>query len=195
VTQQDPRVAPAVTGGRSPLRRRVDDVEAAIMTGLVIFFLVAAPVLAIVAGRLADGSSLREQRAERSWRPVTAVLDQNAAAGLIGLDGEWGASFVTAQWTAPDGAAETGLIAVPLNARAGQHTTVWVTRTGDITRPPLSRHEVADRVASAVLAVVTALAAALAIVAGVVRIVAGRRRMAGWARSWAAVAPRWSSHR
>ena len=77
MTQQDPRVAPAVTGGRSPLRRRVDDVEAAIMTGLVILFLVAAPVLAIVAEA---GTSLYR---------VLAVKDQGSRRFVI-IDGGLG---------------------------------------------------------------------------------------------------------
>ncbi len=101
MTQQDPRVAAVVTSGRSPFRRRVDDVESAIMSGLLAVFLIAAPVLGVVAGRLADSSGLREQRAEQQWRPVTATLGQSAAQGLIGVDGEWGASFVIASWPRP----------------------------------------------------------------------------------------------
>ena len=49
VTQHDPRVAAVVTSGRSPFRRRVDDVESAIMSGLVVVFLIAAPVLGAVS--------------------------------------------------------------------------------------------------------------------------------------------------
>jgi hypothetical protein len=195
VTQQDPRVAAAVAAGRSPFRRRVDDVEAAIMTGLLVFFLAVAPVLGFVTGHLTDSASIRQQRAEQSWRPATAVLDQSAAEGLIGLDGEWGASWVIASWPRPDGAVQTGLVAVALNARDGQHVRIWETRTGQLTHPPLTSGDIRDRVVSAVIATVAALAVLLAIVAGVVRVIAGRRRLAGWARAWAAVAPHWSPHR
>ena len=196
MTQQDPRVAAVVTSGRSPFRRRVDDVESAIMSGLLVVFLIAAPVLGVVTGRLADSSGLREQRAEQQWRPVTATLGQSAAQGLIGVDGEWGASFVIARWPRPAGGpAETGLLAVSLNAKAGQHLTIWVTGSGQLAHPRLSHGEIAGRVVSAVVATVAGLAVLLAIVAGVVRVIAGRRRLAGWARAWAVVAPSWSPHR
>lgn len=193
MTQQDPRVAPVAHAGRHPLRRRIDDVEARILTGLLLVFFLAAPALCVFAGRLTDAASVREQYAERLWRPVTAQLDQSAASGLIGLDGDWGASFVQASWTAPDGRPAGGLLAVSLNARAGQRISVWVTGTGRLTRPRLSSAEVKDRVSSAVLATAGAVALVLAIVAGAVRIITGRRRMAGWARAWAVVAPHWSS--
>lgn len=163
------------------------------MTALVIVFFLATPVLCVVAGRLADAASVRQQHAERLWRPVTARLDQSAASGLIGLDGDWGASWVDADWRAPNGVPMTGLIAVGLNARAGQHVTVWVTGTGRLTRPRLSTAEVRDRISAAVIAAAGGVGLALAIVAGAVRVVTGRRRMAGWARAWAAVAPHWSS--
>ena len=71
---------------RNPLRRHIDDVETAIMTGLIVLFLVAAPLLCVFTGRLADAAGLREQRAEQTWRAVPAVLEQSAAQGLAGQD-------------------------------------------------------------------------------------------------------------
>lgn len=195
MTQQDPRVTRAAPAGRNPLRRRIDDIESAVLTGLVIFFFVAAPVLCVITGGLADSAAAAQRRAERYWHPVTATLQQSAASGLIGLDGEWGASWVSASWRNPDGGTGGGLIAVGLNARAGQHLTVWLTGSGQLTRPRLSAADVRDRVASAVLATAAGVALALAIVAGVVRLIVGRRRLTYWARAWAAVAPRWSAER
>ncbi len=52
----------------NPLLRQVDRIEAAIMVGLVVAFLAAAPLVSIYAGRLADAQGLREQRTEQSWR-------------------------------------------------------------------------------------------------------------------------------
>jgi len=193
VTQYDPRVTATAVTGRSPLRRRIDDLEARIFTGLVVFFLLAAPVLAVVAGGLTDSASLRERHAESGWRPVTAVLDQSAAEGLIGVDDDWGAALVAATWARPAGVEHTGLIAVALNARAGQRLKIWVSSAGRITPPPLSRADIADRVACAVLAMLAGLVVLLAIVAGVVRAMTTRRRLADWGRGWAVVAPRWSS--
>ena len=60
---------------------------------------------------------------------MTAVLQQSASAGLIGLDGELDTSWVTAKWTAPDGVgiglhlSQSGWTHAP-----GQPLQVWVLR-------------------------------------------------------------------
>jgi hypothetical protein len=180
---------------RNPLRRRVDDVENAIMTCLVVLFLVAAPLLSILTGHLADAAGLREQRAEQSWHQVQAVLEQSAAAGMIGQDGGWGASWVDARWVLPDGTPRTGLIAVGLTARAGQRVPVWLTGSGQLTHPPLSRAEVLDGMANAIIATIAAVGALLALAGAGTRMAISRRRMASWAREWAITGPQWTSLR
>ena len=114
------------------------------MTGLVLLCLVVAPLLCVFTGRLADAAGLREQRAEQTWRPVTAVLQQSAAQGLVGQDAAWGAAWVQARWVAPDGQHKSGPIAVGLTAKAKQKVTIWVTESGQVTHPPLSHGEVLD---------------------------------------------------
>jgi len=137
----------------------------------------------------------REVRAQQAWKPATAVLTQSAGAGLVGLDGEWDTSWVTAKWTAPDGAARSGLVAVALNARAGQPLRVWVTKTGQLTHPPLTSGQVRERQVMAAIAVPVGLAVVLSIAASAVRVLANRRRMAAWGKDWEAIGPRWSSLR
>lgn len=180
---------------RNPLRRPIDDVETAIMTGLVLLFLVVAPVLCIVTGRLADAAGLREQSAESSWRQVTAVLQQSAAQGLAGQDATWGAAWVKATWHAPGGQPESGIIAVGLTAKAEQRVTIWVTESGQVTHPPLSHGEVLDGIANAAMATAAGVAALFAIAGAVIRAGVNRRRMAAWARDWDVVGPRWTSLR
>jgi hypothetical protein len=189
-----PRVA-RMRRDDNQLRRRVDKVEAAIMTGLVVAFLIAAPLLAIVSGRLADAAALREQRAERGWRQVPAVLLQSAGAGQIDLDGDWDSSWVTARWALPGHAPRTGLIAVELNAQAGQRVPVWVTPAGKLTHQPLTGAEVRDQIAFAVMLAVVSLAGVLSLAAVAVRVTANRRRMIGWTRAWESTGPRWSTLR
>ncbi|HUB39537.1 MAG TPA: hypothetical protein VMA72_11850 [Streptosporangiaceae bacterium] len=184
---------------RSPsdnqLQRRVDRIESAIVAGLVVAFLVAAPLLCIVAVHVAGAAAVRERRAERAWRPVPAVLAQSAAAGQVGVDGEMDTAWVPAHWVAPDGAVRHGLLAVPLNAKAGQRMTVWVTPAGQLTHQRLTRAQVLQWEAAAAILAPIGLAALLAVAAGVVRVLANRRRMAAWTRAWAATGPRWSSLR
>jgi hypothetical protein len=182
---------------RSPeydlLQRRVDRIESVIVAGLVVVFLVGAPLLAVVAVEVTGAAAAAEQRAESGWRTRTAVLQESAAAGQIAEYG--GASWVPATWTSPDGVQRTGLVAVELNAKRGQRMTVWVTRAGQLTRPPLTRAQVLQWEATGAMVAVIGLAVLLVVAGAGVRVVANRRRMAGWTRAWEAAGPRWSSLR
>ncbi|HTX85861.1 MAG TPA: hypothetical protein VME44_27060 [Streptosporangiaceae bacterium] len=190
------RVGRMLVGDDNPLRRGVDKLESAVITSLIIAFLIAAPLLAIFAAGAVGAAGTTERNAESQWRPVTATLQQSAAEGTIGLDGDWETAWVKAQWTImPGGAKKTGQVAVALNAQAGQHVTVYVTPTGQLTHEPLTRAEVAERTVMAAVACPVALAVVLTIAIGATRILANRRRMAGWAREWKATGPRWSSLR
>ena len=177
------------------LQRHVDRIESAMVAGLVVAFLLATPLLCIVATQVAGAAAARERQAESSWQPVTAVLQQNAAAGQVGVDGEFDTAWVSARWQAPDGARRHGLVAVELSARAGQRMTVWVTPAGQLMHPPLTRAQVLQWEATGAILAPIGLAALLAVACGVVRVLANRRRMAGWTRAWAATGPRWSSLR
>jgi len=179
----------------NPLRRPVDKLECAVMTCLIVTFFIAAPLLAVFAAGVVGTAGIREMHTEASWRAVPAVLTEGAATGAIGLDGDWNTAWVKAQWTAPDGAHKDGLVAVALNARAGQRVTVWVTPTGQLTHQPLTRDEVAERTVMAAVAAPAGLALLLTIAIGTARVMANRRRMACWAREWEATGPRWSSLR
>jgi hypothetical protein len=189
------RLRRILVGDDNSLRRHVDKLESAVVVSLVITFGIAAPVLAISAVQAVSAASDRQLHAETNWKQVPAVLTQSAAAGVVGLDGEWDTSWVTAKWTAPDGAHCRGIVAVDLNARAGQSVPVWVTPAGQLSPAKLTGRAVADREAMAATAVCLVLAVALSITGCVVRVLANRRRMAGWTKAWEAIGPRWSSLR
>lgn len=189
------RLARMLAGDDNQLRRPVDKLESAVITGLIVAFFIAAPLLTIFAGDAVRAAGTREMNAESQWKPRTAVLQQDAAAGTIGLDGNWDTAWVKAQWTMPGGAKKTGLVAVALNARAGEHVAVYVTPAGQLTHQPLTKAEVAERTVIAAIACPVALAVVLTIGIGVTRVLANRRRMARWAREWEATGPRWSSLR
>jgi hypothetical protein len=165
------------------------------MSGFVVLFLIAAPLLCIVTGRIADGAGLREQQAERAWHPVQAVLVQSASAGMNSQGGVWDAAWVNARWEIPGGKSRTGVIAVGLNAKAGQRVSIWVTGSGQVAHQPLSHDDVLDGIANAVLATVAGLAVLLGLTAAAARAAANRRRMADWERAWKVIGPRWTSLR
>jgi hypothetical protein len=194
VTQRNSRVAISLSGARHPLRRRVDNVEVALLTALVALFLIAAPLAALLAGRAADAGALRQQRAESAWHQVRAVLQEGASQGQIGLDGEWDVVFVTARWPVAGG-YRYGEVGVPLNARAGQRATEWINSAGQLTRPRLTAGDVRDQAVSGALAGAGCVAVILALAAIAIRVAAGRCRLAGWARAWRAADPRCSPQR
>lgn len=193
--QQCQRLARVIVGDDNPLQRHVDRIESRIVAVFVVVFLAAAPLLAVVAIRVTGAAAAREQRAEIGWRPVTAVLQQSAAAGLVAEDGNWDTSWVTARWTMPDGTQRTGLVAVELNARARQRMTVWVTPAGRLTHPPLTNAQVLQWEVTAAILAPIGPAVLLVVAGGVVRVLANRRRMAGWTQAWGVTGPRWSSLR
>jgi hypothetical protein len=189
------RLVRIVAANDNPLRRRVDRIQSAVVAGLVVAFVVAAPLLSIVAVQVTGAAAVREQRAEANWLSRTAVLQESAAAGLVADDGAFD-SWVTVSWKMPGGAKRSGRVAVDLNARKGQRMTVWVTPAGQLTRPKLTRAEVLEWETTAAIVTPTGLALLLMVAGGVVRVAANRRRMAGWTRAWAAAAgPGWSSLR
>jgi hypothetical protein len=189
------RLRRILAGDDNPLRRYVDKLESAVVASLVVAFLIAGPLLAIASVQAVGAAATRQQNAERNWRQVPATLTQGAAAGLVGLDGEWDASWVTATWTAPDGAHITGRLPVALNAKAGQRVMVWVTHTGEQTHAPLTTAAVIDREAIAAIGVPAGLALLLSTAAWAVRGAANRRRIVGWTKAWDTIGPRWSSLR
>jgi hypothetical protein len=188
------RLVRIATGNGNPLRRRVDRIQSTVVASLVVAFVVAAPLLSIVAVLVTGAAVVREQQAESGWRPVTAVLQESAGAGLVANDGSFD-SWVTASWETRGGAKRSGLVAVDLNARKGQRMTVWVTPAGQLTHPKLTRAEVLEWEAAAAMVTPIGLAVLLVVAGAVVRMVANRRRMAAWTRAWAAAGPRWSSLR
>lgn len=193
--QRMQRLRRIVVGDCNPLRRNIDRLESAIITSLVVAFVVAAPLLAIGAVRIVGATGAREVAAQSSWRPEQAQLTQNAADGMIGVDGEWDTSWVTARWRARDGAWRQGLVAVGLNAKAGQTVPITVTGSGQLTAQPLTRAGVVERELIAAVCAPVVLALLLTVTACAVRAAATRRRMATWTKEWDAVGPSWSSRR
>lgn len=183
-----------ILGSRdNPLLRRVDRIEAAVLVGLIMLFVISAPVLAIVAAHLTDAAGMRELRAQSTLRRVFATVVNNAPRGRpVGLAATGNPSLVEARWRAPDGGLRTGLLDLAQDAPDGTRVPIWVTKSGQPADPPLSRTELIERVALAAAGAVLGMAAVMLTASRAARLAADRRRMADWARDWAATSPRWS---
>ena len=185
-----PRIARRLGLDRNPLRRRTDKIAAWAVALLVAMFFIGAPVVSIVAVRLAGRAAAAQQQAARSWRQVPAVV-QKAAPGPAPGDLS-GYTWVPARWTAPDGRARAGQIPVSAAVARGQSVGVWVDAAGTPTGPPpRTGAVVADEVSEAAVAVVT-LGSVLLCLMCAGRQVLDRRRLADWETAWAAVGPEWT---
>jgi hypothetical protein len=177
---------------RNPLRWRTDKIGACVAVLLLAVFLIGAPLLSVAAAGWATRAGASAQRAERSWRQVSAVLMPPSSAAGTSAGGLSGYSWVPARWAAPDGRARTGEIPVS-NALTADHTVrLWVDTAGSPTGPPVNnRSVVADEAGAAIVATV-ALGIVLLCLALAGRWVLGRRRLADWEAAWAAVGPQWT---
>jgi hypothetical protein len=169
------------------LRRRTDKIASCGAAGLLAAFLVGAPLLAAASGRWADRMVAAEQRAERGWHQVTAVLLDKPPASGDGLVGP-----VRARWTAPAGHHRVGVISVLLGTPAGTHIPIWVDAAGRSTWPPLRAPATKLLVGGAIAAAPVVLAVALLGVAFLGRRLLDWRRLAAWETAWTSVGPRWT---
>jgi hypothetical protein len=182
--------------GKSPLRRRTDQIEAWITAGLLAALLVGAPLASFAVGRWVQHGGLLEQRAQQSWHQVPGVLLKTAPVERslylrASLDTE---VMALARWTGPGGRQLTGKVPVTPGTLAGQRLQVWVNRSGQPTGSPLPNSELVRRVIGAQVLAPIGLAVLLLGVGGLVRWLMNRRRLAAWETGWAYTGPRWTRH-
>jgi len=178
---------------RNPLRRRIDRLEAAMIAGLIVLFLISAPVLVATVGHGIRSAAAREDRAEVAWRPVPAIVqgprqrdDFLESPGTVGM---------LAQWRAPDGQARRGWIPVSPETTAGSRVQVWVSPWGSLTGQPLQRAQVQGQLAITGVVTVFLLGVLLGLIGWAGRYLFRRRRHTDWDRTWRAVEPQWTRPR
>ena len=133
--------------GSNRLRRKAARIQVGIFAGLLVMFLIGAPLLAIAAGWWEHSAAVAEQRAQRSVHLVTAVLLQDVPDVVAGT-GTWDAGAL-ARWTASDGKSRVGVVLDTAGAKAGSRLPIWVDGSGRQVDPPLTRGDVLSRVITA----------------------------------------------
>jgi hypothetical protein len=159
-----------------------------VLAVLFVVFFAAAPFVSQACGSSVHAFAERVQRAQQaSWHQVPAVLLKPARSGV-------GADFpeAPARWTAPDGNVVAGDVLVTPDAAAGTTVRVWVTREGQLTKPPLQDSQVSGQAQLASVLGVVGLAIALTLAGALVRRALDKRRMASWDAEWLATGPRWT---
>ncbi len=176
----------------NPLRRCTDKIAACLGAGVLVAFLAGAPLLVMATADWAGHAGAAEQRAQRAWREVSAILQRRAPAADAFAGGLYGGTWVPATWTAPDGRARAGEIDVTTGLAKGQAIPIWVSPAGLPTGPPLTHRAVVARTVIAAVIAPVVLAIVLGFLSGVGRWVIDRRRLAGWDAAWASVGPQWT---
>jgi hypothetical protein len=176
----------------NPLRRRTDKIATWLMAQFLVVVLVGAPLFAIAAFTWAARAGAAEQRAERSWREVPAVLLHPVPVPDSFAGGVFGYSWVPARWTAPNGQARSGDIPVEVGLTAGRKVRLWVDAAGRPTDAPLTHRAVVARAATAAAVATAGLLIVLSCLALIVRWLLDRRRLVDWELAWAIVGPQWT---
>jgi len=176
----------------NPLRRRTDKIATWLTIQLLVVVLVGGPLLGVAVFGWAARAGAAEQRAERSWREVPAVLLRAAPAPDSFAGGVFGFSWVPARWTTPSGQARSGDIPVEVGLTAGRTVPLWVDARGTPTETPITHRAVLARSATAAA---VAIALAMIVLAGLMwagRWLLDRRRLAAWELAWSIVGPQWT---
>ena len=133
----------------NPLRRRTDRLETCITAGLLAAFLAGAPLIAAAAVGWAHAWDLRQQRAQRSWHQVPALLLQAAPRHAAFRHTSSSIAWVRARCTPPGGRARAGEVPAPPGSRAGSRLLVWADRSGPVAGSPLTRDVITARAIAA----------------------------------------------
>ena len=178
----------------NPLRRRVDRVEAAMLTGLIMVFLIGAPILVAGAGHLARAAGLRALRTQATWSQVSATVPR-AAPNQSESPGQLDTVLLQGHWTAPDGQPRSGLIATRRGVAVGNTARIWVSRSGSPTGAPRGRSELLGWTPIAEVGTALVLAFIFCLAVRLQRWLCERSRLACWHKAWRAQGPRWTGQR
>lgn len=173
---------------RNPLRRRSDRLESWVVLITWALTLFGGVVTGLMAADSVE-SGLAEQRAE--WRPVGAVLTEDAPepSGPNGTGTE--KVWAKVRWTAPDGSTREGQARVDPASLMGSPVTVWTDAEGLLVTKPASESQARLR-AVLVGGLAGVFVAAVPFAGGrLVRDRMERRRMDQWDEEWERIGPLW----
>jgi hypothetical protein len=176
---------------RNKLRRSSDRIE-----GVVVAVLLAAFVVAVVAGALLAAHVYRsEQAPAASLRPTTAVLSWPGAVAETPILHQ---ATAMATWRLSNGAARSGLLTTNVapgiyDKPAGTSVQVWLNPSGVPEQPPQGAGGMLIGATMAGLALIAVAACLLAVCYRLCQRGLDRRRLANWSADWAVTGPQWTS--
>jgi hypothetical protein len=180
------------TLGSGPLKRTSDRWEFFARVLLVCSLATAIPIAMVVAS-VAHAQALTEAAAQAIERTqVDAELVADPPHLTTFAEDVPQTSRGPAVWRGPSGAVHSGLVVVPIGARAGWTVPIWVDRDGELTTRPLDRGDAVARavgMAGGTYLSVSSLAVAVYLA---VRAALDRSRLRRWAADWEVIEPVWT---
>jgi hypothetical protein len=169
--------------GRNPLRRRVDRVESVLLLSALLAALLAVPGAAVLGTTVRDRAESAAAQQRIVLHRVDARTLQDTVERVPSSPGEV-TSRVRIAWLDPAGSPQEGWADVLIGTRAGTTVTIWLDRTGTITRAP---REPADSTALGTAVGVGVLMTAWPTLWGLFTLARrhlDRRRAEAWALEW-----------
>ena len=175
---------------RNPLRRGVDRAESRLIAALIAAFLLGAPLVALAAFQARwHGAAVAARQEKAAWRRVPAVLLRGVPPLPSNVYGPIQLTPIPARWKAPDGTAQSGTVMADFGTPAGGTVTIWTSRSGEQTGPPLTPSQIVDQAAVAATLAVTGQALVLIVSGLIIRRTLDRSRMAAWDAEWNVTGP------
>lgn len=170
------------TMASSPLRRMSDRVEEVGRNTFIVLALLGIPLAVAIAISSHAEAAGEAQRVAMSSHSAEAVTLEDAAMPVAAPP--IAGTYVTAQWTAPDGTTRKGTLEVPAGTPAGDHVSVWLTDTGKLTDPPPKRSQLFVDAVFVALAIMLLAGGAAYVSFRVLRFGLDRWRLHEWDRDW-----------
>jgi hypothetical protein len=177
---------------RNPMRRPIDRLEAWSRLALLCAFLVLAPLLAALLGRVAYRAGVQVERVEQAERALTSAVLLEDAGPIGGGKTTPPKVRALAMWRTADGVLHTGEVLAAARTPAGSTVDVWIDTAGRRAEPPQRRDQTIGHTVAAALLTASALALLVLCASAMLRRMCDRRRMAAWQLEWMIVEPRWS---
>ena len=177
------------------MARASDRTEAALITLLVVIWVLCLPIAAAGGSKLwADIAGT--DRPQQQTYSTTAELLAPTEFEHLSADGTQlgGTSSVQARWSGANGIQETGDIQAPDGLSAGTRVQIWLDRSGVVTTAPVSSATAA--VQAVIVATVgwVGLGFLLAAIFWIVRCRLNKARFADWESEWRQIGPQWTTH-
>ncbi|QIS12092.1 Rv1733c family protein [Nocardia arthritidis] len=174
---------------RNPMRRREDRLQSACAIALLVLFLAAAPLLAVLlGGRVYRSENAAVQAEFASLHEVSATVLETGKAPLYSP-----ITPVKVAWKDADGSEHTAAYSSTKIVKPGATLNIWLNGAGNVVEPPADSRAASKAVLVTSGAVFGVLIGCVACYLGL-RYSLDRRRLRQWETDWITADLLWGNH-